>query len=185
MASSIRRIVTGHNQAGKSNILSDGPAPNSSSPPGVPQLVNTVLWVTDSCPASNRGNDDASPKGRQLRIEPPRHGSIFRIVDFPPDKAFEGIDVPGMMAEVGGPHVVDRGNPRHAMFHKTNTVDYAIVLEGEIWALLDEDETLMHRGMCSFSVELTIRGLTAVPTIAVSPLFCLTPSREPRGLCCR
>jgi hypothetical protein len=112
----------------------------------VPLLVNTVLWVTDRCPASNQSSEDTSPSGRRLGIEPPKHGSIFRIVDFPPDKAFEGIDVRGMMAEIGGAHVVDRGNPRHAMFHKTNTVDYAIVLEGEIWAMLDEGETLMCAG---------------------------------------
>jgi hypothetical protein len=146
MAQPIRRIVTGHNQAGKSIILSDGPAPNSASPAGVPQLVNTVLWVTDCCPASNRGNEDASPKGRRLGIEPPARGSIFRVVDFPPDEVLEGIDVRKMMVEVGGAHVVDQGEPRHAMFHKTNTVDYAIVLKGEIWAMLDEGETLMRAG---------------------------------------
>jgi hypothetical protein len=146
MSKPIRRIVTGHNQAGKSVILSDGPAPNSSTPPGLPQLVNTVLWVTDRCPASNRRTEDASPAGRRLGIEPPSRGSIFRIVDFPPDKVFEGTDVRAMMAEMGGAHVVDRGSPRHAMFHKTNTIDYAIVLEGEVWAMLDEGETLMRAG---------------------------------------
>lgn len=146
MAKPVRRIVTGQNSAGKSVILMDGPAPNSTSPPTVSQLVNTVLWITDSCPASNRGNEDASPKGRQLGIEPPSRGSVFRIVDFPPDKVFEGSDVRKMMEEVGGGHALDKGNPRHAMFHKTNTVDYAIVLEGEIWAMLDEGETLMRPG---------------------------------------
>jgi hypothetical protein len=107
MAKSVRRIVTGHNQAGKSIILSDGPAPNSTSAPGIPELVNTVLWITDNCPASNRGSEDASPRGRRLGIEPPGRGSVFRIVDFPPDKVFEGIDVSKMMAEIGGAHVVD------------------------------------------------------------------------------
>lgn len=146
MAKAVRRIVTGHNSAGKSVILMDGPAPNSSSPPAVAQLVNTVLWITDSCPASNRGNEDASPKGRQLGIEPPSRGSVFRIVDFPPDKVFEGIDVRRVMEEVGGGHALDKEKARHAMFHKTNTVDYAIVLEGEVWAMLDEGETLMRPG---------------------------------------
>jgi hypothetical protein len=50
MARSVRRIVTGHNKAGKSVILLDGPAPNAVSPPTVPQLVNTVLWITDDSP---------------------------------------------------------------------------------------------------------------------------------------
>jgi quercetin dioxygenase-like cupin family protein len=146
MAKPVRRIVTGHNDKGKSTILMDGPAPNSSSPPGVAELVNTVLWITDSSPASNRGREDASPKGRQLGIEPPSRGSVFRVVDFPPDKVFEGVDVRRMMEQVGGAHVVDKGQPRHAMFHKTHTVDYAIVMEGEIWAMLDEGETLMRAG---------------------------------------
>jgi Cupin domain len=146
MARPVRRIVTGHNQAGKSIIWMDGPAPNSSSPPAIPQLVNTVLWITDRSPASNQGNEDSSPKGRQLGIEPPRGGSVFRIVDFPPDKEFEGIDVRRMMAEIGGEHVLRGEKPRHAMFHKTNTLDYAIVLEGEIWAMLDEGETRMRAG---------------------------------------
>jgi hypothetical protein len=146
MAKSVRRIVTGHNDKAKSIILMDGPAPNSSSPPGVPELVNTVLWITDSSPASNSGNEDASPQGRQLGIEPPSRGSVFRVVDFPPDKVFEGVDVRKMMEQVGGAHVVDKAQPRHAMFHKTHTVDYAIVLEGEIWAMLDEGETLMRTG---------------------------------------
>jgi hypothetical protein len=61
MARSVRRIVTGHNKAGKSVILLNGPAPNAVSPPTVPQLVNTVLWITDDSPASNRGDEDASP----------------------------------------------------------------------------------------------------------------------------
>ena len=146
MTKSVRRIVTGHNKEGKSVILMDGPAPNATSPPGVPQLVNTVLWITDSSPTSNHGNDDASPQGRQLGIEPPSRGSVFRIVDFPPDKVFEGVDVRKMMAQVGGEHVVAKGNPRHAMFHKTSTLDYAIVLESEVWAMLDEGETLMRAG---------------------------------------
>jgi len=146
MAKPVRRVVTGHNQAGKSVILMDGPAPNAVSPPAVPQLVNTVLWITDDSPASNRGSEDASPQGRVLGIEPPSRGSVFRIVDLPPDKAFEGADARKMMEEVGGGHALDKGQARHALFHKTNTVDYAIVLEGEVWAMLDEGETLMRPG---------------------------------------
>ena len=146
MAKPVRRIVTGHNQGGKSVILMDGAAPNAVSPPALPQLVNTVLWITDDSPASNQGSEDASPKGRVLGIEPPKRGSVFRIVDFPPDEAFEGIDAREMMEEVGGGHALDKGKPRHALFHKTNTVDYAIVLEGEIWAMLEEGETLMRPG---------------------------------------
>jgi quercetin dioxygenase-like cupin family protein len=41
---------------------------------------------------------------------------------------------------------LDKGNPRHPGFHKTDTIDYAIVLKGEIWALMDEGETLLRQG---------------------------------------
>src|ERR1700720_1970268 len=115
MAKSVRRIVTAQNKAGKSVILMDGPAPNAVSPPAVPQLVNTVLWITDDSPASNRGDEDASPKGRALGIEPPSRGSVFRIVDFPPNKVFEG-SARKMMEEVGGGHALDKGKARHALF---------------------------------------------------------------------
>ena len=132
MAKSVRRIVTGHNKAGKSVNLMNYQTPNAVSPPAVPQLVNTVLWITDDSPASNQGNEDASPNGRTLGIEPPSRGSVFRVVDFPPDKVFEGIDARKMMEQVGGAHALDKKKARHALFHKTNIVDSAIVLEVEI-----------------------------------------------------
>ena len=45
-----------------------------------------------------------------------------------------------------GTQVTEEGRKRHFLYHRTNTVDYAIVLEGEIWALVDEGEVLMRAG---------------------------------------
>jgi quercetin dioxygenase-like cupin family protein len=47
---------------------------------------------------------------------------------------------------MGAPEALDRASPRHPGFHKTNTIDYVVVLEGEIWALMDEGELLMKAG---------------------------------------
>jgi mannose-6-phosphate isomerase-like protein (cupin superfamily) len=146
MTKPVRRIVTGHDEAGRSVILMDGPAPNVFSSPLFPQLVSQLLWVTDGVPASNRGNEDTAPAARKVAIEPPSRGTLFRIADIPPDTALQGVDVGQLMEVIGSGKALDKGRPRHPFFHKTATVDYAIVLEGEIWAMLDEGEVLMKQG---------------------------------------
>jgi hypothetical protein len=135
----VRRVVTGHTADGRSTILIDGPAPQVS--PGADERGgSTVLWVTDRAPASNAGSADAAPAGRQIPVPPEaRGGSVFRVVDFLPG------GVPRFTEHSGVTQSADR-TQRHPGFHLTNTVDYAIVLEGEVWAVLDETETLLKAG---------------------------------------
>ena len=146
----VRRVVTGHDEDGRSVILSDGPAPCRSAPPAMPELVATVLWTTDGTPAPLDGEEDTAPAGRVPPMAPPANGTILRIADFPPDSAYDDVDIAQMFREIGGAAPREAGNesgdPRHFWFHKTPTLDYAIVLEGEIWALLDDGETLMRTG---------------------------------------
>jgi hypothetical protein len=143
----VRRIVTGHREDGRSVILSDGPAPCRSAPPAMPQLVATVLWQTDGTPAPLDGEEDTAPEGRVPPMAPPPGGTILRIADFPPDSAYEDVDMAQLFREIGGAHHQDDGGEaKHGWFHRTPTLDYAIVLEGEVWALLDEDETLLRAG---------------------------------------
>ena len=146
MARSTRRIVTGHDSEGRSIILKDGPAPSIFEPKARPGEAITELWRTGAAPASNRGNDDlaaAPPAAPQLM--PPKHGTVFRIVDFPPDAQVEGADAAKLFAEFGASSAHAKDG-RHAMMHKTATVDYAIVLEGEIVAVMDVGEAVMHTG---------------------------------------
>lgn len=146
----VRRVVTGHNEEGRSIILSDGPAPHSNFPAAVPELIARVLWITDSAPVSNAGNEDTAPVGLVPPMGPPPGGTILRIADFPPDSVYDEVDVGQMFKEIGGSDAhaaaADSGDPRHFWFHKTRTLDYAIVLDGEIWALLDEGECLLQSG---------------------------------------
>lgn len=145
MVKPVRRIVTGHSAEGKSQFLMDGPAPNVFGLPALPQMVVTDVWVTGETPASNAGNEDASPAGRAVVLHPPTRGTVFRIVDFPPDAEYKKVDMSELLSQISASDALDT-NPRHFWFHKTDTVDYAMVLEGEIWAMMDEGERLMRAG---------------------------------------
>ena len=146
----VRRVVTGHDERGRSVIVSDGPAPNCSAPASMPDLIARVLWMTDATPASNEGSEEAAPGGLVPPIGPAPGGTILRVADFPPDSLYDGADIGEMFREIGGADAQgagrEAGDPRHFWFHKTDTLDYAIVLEGEIWALLDEGECVLYPG---------------------------------------
>ncbi|MFL5847061.1 MAG: cupin domain-containing protein [Solirubrobacteraceae bacterium] len=146
----VRRVVTGHDDEGRSIIVSDGPSPHSNAPAIVPELVARVLWTTESIPASNAGNADAAPAGVVPPISPAPGGTIFRIADFPPDTRYDGIDIERMFQEINAAdaHAAGNGNgdQRHFWFHRTDTLDYAIVLEGEVWAMMDVGECLLRAG---------------------------------------
>ena len=134
-----RRVVTGHDADGKAIVLVDGPAPNIKQRKSGGN-TSTLLWVTDECPA------DVSAKGdradRQIGVPPPPHGSVFRIVEFAPisKDSLHG-DHKKTLRELGL-DPASQGYARHPNTHRTSTVDYAIVLEGEIDMLLDD--TVVH-----------------------------------------
>ena len=142
MAKAIRRVVTGHDAEGRSIILVDGPAPTVMTTATNSTL--TDLWETAQSPASNAGSEDASV--RPVHLSPPKKGTIFRIVEFPPDSERNFGSREAAFTEIGAADALDRGKPRHPGFHKTNTVDCAIVLEGELWAMMDAGETLLKAG---------------------------------------
>jgi naringenin degradation protein FdeH len=141
MPGKIRRIVTGVNAAGRSYVASDSLLPSADIPAGAP--VATGLWKTDRSPASNVG-DDPVADGVIATIPPAdKGGSIFRIIDIAPDSS--GHRAAEEMEKRGAR--VDRERwAKRAGFHQTDTLDYAIVLEGEVYAVLDEGETLMKAG---------------------------------------
>jgi len=144
MIKPIRRVVTGHDARGRSVIVSDGPSPHVLTIPGRTDFGLTNLWITDGAPASNAGNADVA--ARPVVLEPPPNGTIFRIVEFPPDRAPGGFDRAAAFKAMGAGHAMDPDASRHPGMHKTDTVDYALVLSGDIWALMDEGETLLRAG---------------------------------------
>jgi hypothetical protein len=142
MPGAVRRIVTGVNAAGRSCIVSDTRFPPGDVGPGQP--VRVGLWTTESAPASNAGARDPVPDGVIDRTPPARRGgTVVRITDIPPD-AVRPYDPSGLRRR--GCKTTPERSAKHPGFHATDTVDYAICLEGEVWAVLDEDETLMRAG---------------------------------------
>jgi len=143
----IRRIITGHDSQGRSTILQDGPSPHSMTLAGVDTFGVTDLWKTQTAPADNESDED--PCQGAIVLAPPPGGTVFRVVEFPPDKEYVGKwkreEAFASMGESGA-HAVDQSTARHEGMHKTSSVDYAFVFEGEIWAVLDQTETLMRAG---------------------------------------
>ncbi len=147
MPTPVRRVVTGHDPNGRSIIVSDGPAPCVYVPPRTPNVSLIDLWLTDSAPASNAGNADTTDKPLQLR--PPRNGTVIRILELPPDKERDYGGTKEYFSKMGaGEGVLDEGGKRHPGMHRTATVDYIVILSGEIWALMDEGEVLLRPGDC-------------------------------------
>jgi mannose-6-phosphate isomerase-like protein (cupin superfamily) len=141
----IRRVVTGHDGSGKAVVLMDGIAPNVKVRQGA-GFVHSLLWVTDEAPADISGHGDRAD--RTLGVTPPPAGSILRMVDFPPvTPEAEAIDHAALINDMGAGHESHGGRPaRHPYMHRTRTLDYAIVLEGEIDLLLDESEVHLRAG---------------------------------------
>jgi naringenin degradation protein FdeH len=136
-----RRVVTGHDAAGKAVVVFDGPAPNVKLRAAT-RLTSTLLWVTDESPADNSGNADRAE--RDIGVAPPVCGSIFRVVDFPPAADVGAVDNAAMLREMG----IDasQGGSRHATMHRTRSIDYAVVISGEIDMLLDDSEVHLKAG---------------------------------------
>ena len=144
MVEKIRRVVTGHDAAGKSVFIMDGDATAVKEMESMPGLALTDLWQTNGAPADNAGNADAAD--RPVVLEPPSRGTIFRIVEFPPDSAWrDKTEAREAFESIGAGHAPDQSSD-DPMMHKTATVDYLIVLKGEIWAILDDDETCLKPG---------------------------------------
>ena len=144
MASDIRRIVTGLDADNKAVVLFDSRLPLAARPSGV---ASANLWITDSYPpALSFTNDD--PAKQPIGISPPDNGTTFRVIEFPPhDPAAEAKLEPDFLMKEIGDKAPARGVPvTHPYMHRTRTLDYAVVLSGEIDMMLDETSVHLKPG---------------------------------------
>jgi hypothetical protein len=140
----IRRIVTGHDGGGSAIILEDKAAAQVLAI-GVPEHGVTDLWKTSTVPTNNDVYTD--PCVGRLALQPPQQGTVFRIVEFPPDaEFFPNIDQREAFSVLGKDAVDALTGNTNVIMHRTPSVDYAIVIEGEIWAVMDRGEVCMKRG---------------------------------------
>ena len=145
----VRRVVTGHDNKGKAIVISDGPAPVHTNPLR-PGQVSHEIWKTSESPIPIARNE-ADPVAGTRKIHPPARGTMFRISEVPPEseairnmtpeKAREAFRAVGNEAA----STYGRGG-RHPLMHRTETVDYAVVLEGEITLILDNEDVKLKAG---------------------------------------
>ena len=139
---SVRRVVTGHHADGRSTVLIDGAAPNVKQRHA--GNGSTLLWVTDESPARASATDRAA---REIAVPPPPNGTIFRRAEFPPGVGGEVRDNETVLRDFGiGADVLRGRAPRHPAIHRTRSVDYVVILEGEIDLLLDDRDVRLKAG---------------------------------------
>lgn len=114
----IRRVVTGHDEHLKSHIVSDGPAANVRGQRA--GHSSTLIWSTDSAPANITSGEDMG--ARALKTAPPPNGTRFCVHEI-------------------APHLDYQPN-----FHRTDTIDYVLVIKGRLLMRLDKDETELGPG---------------------------------------
>ena len=112
-----RRVVTGHDARGRSVFTSDGPVPAAGAAPSGSLFYE--LWATDAAPAPI-DTDPSDPTAGPLSVSPAPNGTKIRINELPPGA----------------------GSP----MHRTQTVDYGIVLDGEVVLVLEDSETVLRAG---------------------------------------
>ena len=146
-----RRIVTGHNDKGEAIFLEDAP------PPRVVQVGGEIgpwfyeVWNTTETPAHILPHGTEPPEDG-IKLAPPRNGTRIRVLDIPPEDpslaTLSPEEARKHFAEVGAGEASSHsgGGSRHAFMHRTETIDYGIVLEGEITLILDVGETVVKAG---------------------------------------
>ena len=124
----MRRIVTGYDEQGQPGIIFDGEPPKVVD---FGSIVTTELWVTSSTPPDVKSNYDTSL--REWDIDPPPHGAAFRVVKIMPVVADEK-PAPGA------------GEPEFLGEHITDTLDFVVVLSGEVTMTIGGHEETLKPG---------------------------------------
>lgn len=141
----IRRIVTGHDRAGKAAVAIDSSPPRTNVFEHIPGMVSRLVWATPAAPVVPHDGQDPTPA--VTSIVPGVGESRFLVVTFPPDSVFGAADF-DPAAAVRENLAVSPGLAE--LFeadgmHQTPTVDYAILLDGEIWLELDDGRAELLR----------------------------------------
>ena len=145
MPPAIRRVLTGVDAQGRSSIIQDGPSPAVRTVPARPGYRITNLWRTAAGESVGVDDSIAEHKG----VSPPEGGTVLRIIDFPPEPA-DPVALKAMLDATFSSMFRDADHQpkpgEHPGMHRTQTVDYALMLEGELVAIMDKGETVLKAG---------------------------------------
>jgi mannose-6-phosphate isomerase-like protein (cupin superfamily) len=150
MRKQIRRVVTGHDERGRAVVLSDGPAPLVHVNKLNPDWYSIDLWRTHETPAKivSRAEEPTSGPRRQM---PTKNGTVLRINHFPPEtetvQTMTPADSLRVFEGLGNPAAATFGKGgRHPLMHRTETIDYAIILSGQITMVMDDQDVELEAG---------------------------------------
>jgi mannose-6-phosphate isomerase-like protein (cupin superfamily) len=147
-AKPVRRIVV-VDENDRSKCIADGPSPDVRTDPARPGFTSTRIWATDRTPMRLKGLRESLDTPHTL--EPPAGGSVCRVVTFPPDDVYKGKvgakEVQAYFAAMGSPGA-STYSPKapHPYMQKTRTLDFCLVLDGEITLVLDTEEVQLKAG---------------------------------------
>ncbi len=148
----IRRVVTGHDEKGKSIVISDSLTPTVRTNPLRHDFRSTDIWRTNASPApiAKQEPDPTLPPYTQ---QPTRQGTVIRVSEIAPESEEGDIyhlapdKVHELFRSIGNEAASTFGRgSSHPFMHRTETVDYAFIIEGEITLVLDDQEVLLKAG---------------------------------------
>jgi mannose-6-phosphate isomerase-like protein (cupin superfamily) len=172
-ASDIRRVVTGLDERNHAVVLFDSRIPLKQDSP---VISSTNFWITDSTPPSLSKQDTAN---RPIGVSPPDNGTKFRLVEFAPLDPPTESKLPPEMIMKGVNHPPENGIPvKHPMMHRTRTLDYAVILSGEIDMMLDDTSVHLKEGDVVVQ-QATNHGWVNHSSQPCRILFVLMDSKEP------
>jgi len=150
MPKQVRRVVTGHDTTGKAIVISDGPAPFVHVNAVNPEWYSTDIWRTHETPAKIASKTEEPTLGPRRQM-PTKRGTVLRINNFPPEsEAVRQMDAEASrkaFAALGNERAATFGKGgRHPLMHRTETIDYAIVLSGEITMVMDDEDVHLKAG---------------------------------------
>jgi hypothetical protein len=145
----VRRLVCIDGEDGKPRALADAPSPDVRTDPARPGFASTRIWVAEGTPPPMKGVRETLNLPHTL--EPPPGGSVCRVVTFPPDASYAGrvgaTEVAAYFAAMGSPQASTySADAPHPYMQKTRTLDFCMVLEGEITLVLDTQEVHLEAG---------------------------------------
>ncbi|MDX1296816.1 MAG: cupin domain-containing protein [Pseudomonas sp.] len=140
-----QRVVTGHDAEGRSRVVSAGPIVGDESFSHSPGFSAALFWQSDA--QTHVGGEPKDPLGQVTSILPGLAGTSAMLVSFPPEStqvlSAEQMQAAGEEMAARLPGLAQTFEPGAAGFHRTDTIDYAVLLEGELTLVLDEGESAL------------------------------------------
>lgn len=145
----IHRVVTGHDSFGKAIVSSNGPLATVTELSAIPGTMFHEVWSTSGTPAPVDNGPD--PTTGALNLKPPKHGTRIRFVDIPPDTqeflATGAASMHDAFSQIGDARASTvKSDSPHPLMHRTESVDYGVVIDGEITLVLDDSEVKLKPG---------------------------------------